>query len=183
MNQSPWPCLDFLSYRRRKKEMELNSQKLITNITRLIFVTGMVVAALVLISHTSPTTKGQDAPTAATSHLGVAITDMVQLGPISVDPGDSVTALTVPAGRTFVLTDIVVFTDRAATAQGFYADYGVLENDQLKFRYRVPEGGNAGWSQNFTGGIVFATGSAVKVETASFRTAGRLYVQLLGYYL
>lgn len=163
--------------------MHVHAPKHISRLVRLALIAGVVVMAVILVSKAVQTTSGQDAPTAATTHLGVATTDMLHLGPIAVDPGDSVTALRVPAGRTFVLTDIVTYMDRTATTQGFYADYSLMENDQLKFRFRIPEGGNAGWSQHFTGGLVFAPGSTISIETASLRTAGRFYVQLLGYYV
>lgn len=163
--------------------MHIHARKLIHYLPRLVLAIGVVAMAVVLISKAGPTTRGQDAPTTPISHLGVATTDMLHLGPIAVDPGDSITALRVPAGRTFVLTDIVTYMDRNATTQGFYADYSLMENDQLKFRSRIPEGGNAGWSQHFTGGLVFAPGSTISIETASLRTAGRFYVQLLGYYV
>lgn len=161
--------------------MQIHARTLINHLARLTLAIGVVAMLVMLVSKTSPTTSGQDAPTAPT-HLGVATTNILQLGPIAIDPGDSVTALRVPAGRTFVLTDIVTYMDRAATTQGFHADYSLMENDQLKFRCRIPEGGHGNWSQHFTGGLVFAPGSAIAIETASLRTAGRFYVQLLGYY-
>ncbi|MBI3950229.1 MAG: hypothetical protein HY314_07225 [Acidobacteria bacterium] len=144
-----------------------------------VVVVGSLVVALLLVGRGGSLMPGK-AASATVTHLGVTTADMFSSGLFYVDPGESVTAFRVPEGKAFILTDVIVYSDNTASIRDFFADYGLMENDRSKFRYRVTAGTD--WNQHFAGGIVFASGSAVRVDVNSLFTSGRIFFQLLGYF-
>jgi hypothetical protein len=147
-----------------------------------MFLASLVVVLLV-IGRGGPWITGKAAAPAATiSHLGVSTDDMFASGLVAVDPGEAVSVFTIPEGKTFILTDVLVYPDNPLSNREFFTDYELRENDLLKFKYRIVAGSEADWNQHFTGGIKFSSGSAVRVEVNSFFTSSRMFFQLLGYF-
>ena len=117
---------------------------------------------------------------AGSSHLSaIPSNDLVATGGFTVDPGGTFSALTVPRGTTFVLTDVFVFPLVTKSDPDFVVRYRIQEGNRTLFQYNTV-GTNANWSQHFTGGIRFRGGRAVRVVNTSFST-GRTGFQLLGY--
>ena len=100
-------------------------------------------------------------------------------GGFTVEPNETFLALSVPNGKVFVLTDVVVFPLIEQSNQEFVVRYTIEENNLVKFQYNTV-GTEANWSQHFTSGIKFAAGSSVNVVNSSFST-GTTGFQLLGY--
>lgn len=161
--------------------MKLMADRVVSTRTQIVFLASLVVV-LLLISNGGPWIRGNAAAPAAISHLGVSAEDMFVSGPVAVDPGDTATIFTVPEGKTFILTDVLVYPDNKLSSRDFFTDYQIEENDLLKFRYRIVTGAEADWNQHFTGGIRFSSGSTVRVEVDSFFTSSRMFFQMLGYF-
>ncbi len=101
-------------------------------------------------------------------------------GGFTVDPGQSFLALTVPQGKVFVLTDVIVFPVVEKSVPKFIVRYRIEENSvNSRFQYNTV-GTATNWSQHFTSGIRFSPGSTVSVVSTSFST-GTTGFQLLGY--
>ena len=122
------------------------------------------------------------------SHLdGIAAADVFATGGFTVDPNQVFSALTVPARRVFVLTDVIVFPLVEGDSPSFVVRYRIEEHapgDPIgtgsKFQYNTV-GAGENWSQHFTSGIKFAGGKTVDVVNTSLST-GRTGFQLMGYF-
>jgi hypothetical protein len=110
----------------------------------------------------------------------MATDDLVATGGFTVDPGQTFLALTIPKDKVFVLTDVMVFPLVEQSNPEFVVRYRIEENNLTKFQYNTV-GTEANWSQHFTSGIKFGSGSKVNVVNTSSST-GRTGFQLLGYF-
>jgi hypothetical protein len=121
------------------------------------------------------------------SHLSaIPSGDVFATGGFTVDPNQTFAALTVPANRIFVLTDVIVFPLVEQSDPDFVVRYRIEEHAPgapigtgSKFQYNTV-GTGENWSQHFTSGIKFSGGTTVTVVNTSFST-GRTGFQLLGY--
>ena len=114
------------------------------------------------------------------SHFAsISSADLVATGGFTVDPGKTADTITVPKGRIFVLTDVIVYPLVTKQNPDFVVRYRVQENSLTRFQYNTI-GTSTNWSQHFTGGIRFTKGK-VRVVNTKFST-GRTGFQLLGYY-
>jgi len=123
------------------------------------------------------TASSKDAP--ATHLTALKSTDLFPTGGFTVDPGGSFPALTVPNGKTFVLTDVIVCPLVEKSNADFIVRYRIEGNKLTKFQYNTV-GTTTNWSQHFSSGIPFAAGTKVEVVNTTFST-GRTGFQLLGY--
>jgi hypothetical protein len=105
--------------------------------------------------------------------------DLFGSGGFTVDPNGTFTALTVPNGKVFVLTDVIVFPLVEKSNSEFVVRYRVEENNLTRFQYNTV-GTATNWSQHLTSGIKFGPGSKVNVVNTNFST-GRTGFQILGY--
>ena len=105
---------------------------------------------------------------------------LVASGGFTVDPNQTFPALTVPANKRFVLTDVIVFPLVEHSNPEFVVRYRIEENNLTRFQYNTV-GTETNWSQHFTSGIKFGPGSAVRVVSTNFST-GTTGFQLLGYF-
>ena len=105
--------------------------------------------------------------------------DLFATGGFTVDPNQTFLALTVPQGKVFVLTDVIIFPLVSTSNPEFVVRYRIEENNLVKFQYNTV-GTATNWSQHFTSGIKFGPGSTVNVVNTDFST-GRTGFQLLGY--
>ena len=106
--------------------------------------------------------------------------DLFATGGFTVDPNQTFLALTVPQGKVFVLTDVIIFPLVSTSNPEFVVRYRIEENNLSKFQYNTV-GTATNWSQHFTSGIKFGPGSTVNVVNTEFST-GRTGFQLLGYF-
>jgi hypothetical protein len=122
------------------------------------------------------------------SHLSaIPSGDVFATGGFTLDPDQTFSALTVPATRIFILTDVVVFPLVDKDNPDFVVRYRIEEHAPgaptgtgSKFQYNTV-GTRENWSQHFTSGIKFAGKTEVTVVNTGFST-GRTGFQLLGYF-
>jgi hypothetical protein len=105
--------------------------------------------------------------------------DPFATGGFTVDPNQTFPALTVPKGKVFVLTDVIVFPLVEKSNPEFVVRYRIEENNLTKFQYNTV-GTAVNWSQHFTSGIKYGPGT-VNVVNTNFST-GRTGFQLIGYF-
>jgi len=106
--------------------------------------------------------------------------DLFATGGFTVDPNQTFLALTVPKGKLFVLTDVIVFPLADKSNPEFVVRYLIEENTLVRFQYSTV-GTETNWSQHFTSGIKVGPGSKVNVVSTN-QSTGKTGFQLLGYF-
>ena len=111
----------------------------------------------------------------------MAARQLFATGGFTVNPNDTFPALAVPNNKIFILTDVIVFPVIQQSNPEFVVRYTIEENNLVRFQYNTV-GTQANWSQHFTSGVKYASGSTVNVVNSGFST-GTTGFQLLGYFI